>query len=635
MRGDKSFIPIGTDTMRPEDNSTFRNAADLARSAVEDRRTIPALFLYVTGRYDNPAAFVERVESGFEPISTAEFRNMVIDIALGLQAIDVNEGDRVAILSENRVEWAASDFAITCSAAVTVPISPLCSSEQLAFIIENSGARFAIVSTYRLLEKLRDCIPETMRDFTIVCMEGPPDTTADISIEEVAERGANRFPDREDRFTEIALSVTGTDLSTIMYTSGTTGVPKGVRLTHRNVVSNVLDIARALRVSPDDRCLSFLPLSHAFERTAGFLTIFYHGATIAYAESVSTVSRDLREVEPTIVVSVPRLYEKMEQGIRDDMSKMIRPLRSICSRALDLAHRCGRAKGEQRKLKGTMALCHRLADFLVYRKIRRNTGGKGRLFISGGAPLAADLAELLHGCGMPVLEGYGLTEASPVCTVNRPEHFTFGSVGLPLPGVRIKIAPDGEVLVSGENVMEGYQKLDEETGRCLVGGWLHTGDLGHIDEDGFLFLTGRKKEMIITSWGVNVSPLALEGHLKRSPYIQDIMVLGDGRPYIGALIVPAFDRLRDHPELDVESESDPETLCQNPQVCGLIENELERCLSDFSPKERIRKFVLIPRTFSIEKGELTSTMKLVRPVIERHFTREIGKIYEKTTGRTA
>ncbi len=605
------------------------DAFAVAQSAVEEKRTIPALFLYVTGRYANPAAFMERVRSGFEPISTSEFRNMVIEMALGLQAAGVKKGDRVALLSENRVEWAACDLAIACSGAVTVPVSPLCSSEQTAYILENADVRIAVVSTFSFLSKLDDCSPTSMKGQPAICMEGPPDRAGGLSIEEAAEQGVKRFPRRERHFTETTMSVAGNDLSTIMYTSGTTGSPKGVRLTHRNVVSNVLAISRALHVSSDDRCLSFLPLSHAFERTAGFLTIFYHGATIAYAESASTVSRDMIEVRPTIMVSVPRLYEKLEQAIRDEAARMVRPLGSICTWALGLAGR-KRSSGEEfREPAAVTKLCHRLADLLVYRKIRRRMGGCGRLFISGGAPLAADLAGLLHGCGIPVLEGYGLTEASPVCTVNRPDNFVFGSVGLPLPDVRIRIASDGEVLVSGENVMEGYQKLDRETSRCLADGWLHTGDLGYLDRDGFLFLTGRKKEMIITSWGVNISPLALEGRLKRSPLIQDAMVIGDGRPFIGALVVPAFDRLEEHPDLAVRGGWNPRELCHHNRAVELIRAELERCLSDFSRKERIRRFVLIPRPFSIEDGELTSTMKLVRPVIEQNFAREIGRIYDR------
>jgi long-chain acyl-CoA synthetase len=597
-----------------------------AREMIEEKLTIPSLFLYATTRYANPEAFLERVRSGFEPVSMEEFRRLVVDLSLGLTQAGMEEGDRVALVSENRIEWAAVDFAVSCAGGVTVPISPLASLAQTSHMIRDSGARFAVVSTREIARKLAAGTETGARDLAVYCMEGKDE--GDIkSLEDLALLGRGNEATAEALFLERALSVRKEDLSTIMYTSGTGGMPKGVRLSHANIVSNVLATSKALRVTPEDRCLSFLPLSHALERTAGFLTIFFNGASIAYAESVHTLSRDMREARPTILVSVPRLYEKIEKALRLESQRSAWPKRWFIARALSLAKEVGRARTRGEKPAMSLRAKLRLADFLVYRKVRAQFGGRVRLFISGGAPIDRALAETLYGCGILVLEGYGLTEASPICTVNRPESFKFGSVGLPLPGVSVEIAQDGEVLVKGENVMRGYQNLEEETRQYHVDGWLHTGDLGALDEEGFLTLTGRKKELLITSWGVNLFPAPIEQCLKRSPFIKDVVLVGDGRPFIAALIVPDPEIIAEHmgggPGLTSRD------LPENEGVRRLLVKEIESLSSHLSPGERIKEFAILPAEFSMEKGEITTTMKLVRSVIERNYRREIEFIYGK------
>jgi long-chain acyl-CoA synthetase len=556
---------------------------------------------------------------------------MVIQLSLGLRAVGMKKGDPVAIISENRVEWAASDFAISCAGGVTVPVSPLYSPSQLAHVLRDSGASRAFVSSLETVAMVQECFAGSGPELSYFILEGEPAGERVMSLEELARLGIERHPDGEKDFTKNALSVDQNDLSTIMYTSGTSGKPKGVRLSHRNITSNVIATSKALKVTPQDKCLSFLPLSHAFERTAGFLTIFYNGASIAYAESVYTVPRDLREVSPTILVSVPRLYEKMEQSMMEEADNMAWPKSVLFTWALELAKKTAHRITYKSNLPLPLRLKRVLADLLVYRRIRARMGGKVRMYISGGAPLEKELAEMFYGCGMLVLEGYGLTEASPTCTVNRIDSFKFGSVGLPLPGVTLRMTDEREVLVRGDNVMLGYQKLEEETKSSMSGEWLHTGDLGEIDEDGFLYLTGRKKEIIITSWGVTVAPTPVEFKIRRSPFIKDVALVGNGCPYIGALVIPDAERIAKHLKIQIRGENDSGILYENHDVRALIQSEIDKLSSHFSKKERIKRFRILPRNFSMERGELTTTYKLVRPVIEKNFRAEIELIYRENS----
>ncbi|MFQ6103680.1 MAG: AMP-dependent synthetase/ligase [Candidatus Glassbacteria bacterium] len=607
----------------------YKDKSVLTRCAVQSKLTIPSLFLYATGKFSNPSAFMVRGEDGFESVSTEEFRRMVIELSLGLQVHGLRKGDRVALVSDNRIEWAASDLAISCAGGVTVPISPLLTPTQTAHILRDADVGHAVVSSKELAEKIMDCKRQITSDFPIFVMEGDPPVAGTISLEELVLFGIELPQRGEEKFVENALSVDKNDLSTIMYTSGTSGLPKGVRLSHKNITSNVIAMTEALKVDESDRCLSFLPLSHAFERTAGFLAIFYSGATIAYAESVDTVARDLEEVKPTILVSVPRLYERMEQSIREKAETLGWLKRSIFGWAITLAKRSGRILSTCDELPFYLRWLRSIADILVYRKIRAKTGGRVRLFISGGAPLDTDIAEFFLGCGMLLLEGYGLTEASPTCAVNRPGSFRFGSVGLPLPGVKIALADDGEVLVRGENIMLGYQNMEEETQKVLVDGWLHTGDLGTIDSEGFLYLRGRKKELIITSWGVNVAPAWIEQRIKRSPYIKDVVLVGNGFPFIAALVVPDVEKIANHLGMEFEEGTDPGLVIEAEKTVDLIRKEIDRASSHLSPKERVKNCMLLSREFSVDRGELTVTMKPVRSVISAHFRKEIEEIYRR------
>jgi len=601
--------------------------AIFAKAAVEKRLTIPSVFLYVTGRFSNPEAFMERAGDGFEPIPLEEFRRMVIEISLGLEASGVKKGDPVALISENRIEWAAADLAIACLGAVTVPLSPLLASSQLADALENSGARHAFVSNGELAEKVLDCFGGLAIEHSIFLIEGGPTGNRVTTLEDLAAIGREQLPDGEQQFTRNALAVDKDDLSTILYTSGTGGTPNGVRLSHRNIVSNVISVSGVLRVTSEDRCLSFLPLSHAFERTAGFLTIFYSGASIAYAESVHTLMRDLKEVSPTILVSVPRLYEKIAQTTQDEAAGKTWPLGLVFDRAMKLAGNVTRCLASGRDLPALTKLLRGFADFIVYKRIKAALGGKVRLCISGGAALDRDIAETLYGCGLPIMEGYGLTEASPICCVNRLESFRFGSVGLPLPGVSVKISGNGEILVKGENVMMGYQKREGESSRTIRDGWLHTGDCGVLDDEGFLFITGRIKELIVTSWGVKVAPTSLEQKIKRSPYIKDLVIVGNDRPFCAALVVPDLERVGGRFEFGTFAVNDQAAICCDRRVSDLIRSEIDRFSSHLSNTELIKKFCLLPREFSMNKGEITTTYKPVRSMIQRNFAEEIESLY--------
>ena len=559
-------------------------------------------------------------------LSTAELADRIRALSMGLRSAGVEAGDRVALLSENRWEWMVADFGILTAGAVSVPIHPGLTARQMAYILADSGARAALVSTpeltARVLEARRD-VPglATVISFDGTASEGPgvrPLAAMFDAGRAHAEAHPGDYRRRRDQ-------VAPADLASIIYTSGTTGDPKGVMLTHANFAYNATACCGVFDFLPSDLALSFLPLCHVFERTVDYC-YYYSGCRVVHIGDLTQVTDSFARFRPTTFAAVPRLYEKMFAGIQERVPASRRWL-------VDWAVAQGkRAFGRRlagRPLGPWLSMTQALARRLVFQKIRQGLGGRWRFSISGGAPLAAELSEFFNSIDLPVLEGYGLTETSPVIAINSMVRPKPGTVGRPLPGLEVRIAEDGEIMTRGPHVMTGYWQAPDVTARTIdADGWLATGDLGCLDDDGYLAITDRKKEIIVTAQGKNIAPQPLENALKQLPSVSQAMVIGDRRPYLVALVVPDFERLaaRDHRAGTPAAE--PTALAADPTVRAAIQTELESISSRFAHHEQIRRFALLPRDFTQERDELTPTLKLKRRVIRQNFEAEIEALYQ-------
>jgi len=440
-------------------------------------------------------------------------------------------------------------------------------------------------------------------------------------------KGKRIADEKTDLFEKTALEVKPDDVASIIYTSGTTGIPKGVILTHDNFTSNIKTLAFLVEFTHKDMVLSFLPLSHVLERMCTF-AFLYKGCSIAYAESVETVADNLMEVQPHIMVSVPRLFEKIYAVVMDNVLESPALKRKIFFWAVKTGKEYGKRKLQKQSIPGLLRLKRNLADKLVFSKIIEKTGGRVRFFVSGGAPLPKEIADFFYALGLVVLEGYGLTETSPVIAVNTFENMKFGTVGHPIPGIDVKIAEDGEILTKGPNVMKGYYKKEAETKEAFEGGWFHTGDIGHLDEDGFLVITDRKKDIIITSGGKNVAPQQIENLIKRSPYISNVVVTGSTRKFISALIVPDFGKLEEYARLLNITYKNKIELVKNKEIVSFILAEINKCTPNLAPYEKVKKIILLYREFEEDKGELTPTLKVKRKIVEEKYRDLIDSMYE-------
>jgi long-chain acyl-CoA synthetase len=593
--------------------------------------TLADLPFHVMGRFPK-ALLVGRCGSeGIVGLSSKEFFERVRDVSLGLTALGVEAGDRVAIVSESRPEWSIADLGILCGGAITVPIYPTLSAPQARYILHDSSCRVAIVSTRVQLEKIQEVRHQLPSLSAVVLIDGfaDGDSPSVMSFDALADRGHARLTGDWGAgrdFREKTRATKSTDLATIIYTSGTTGEPKGVMLTHANLVSNMIAGAAVLGVMHEDVALSFLPLSHAFERLVSYIYL-YSGVTICFAESLDTIGRDIVQVRPTVMTGVPRVFEKlhtrvMEKGLAETGLK-----RSIFQWAIDVAHRRGREQLGGEPAGVLVQLQAALADRLVFAKIRENLGNRIRFLVSGSAPLPTSIAEFFQGVGLPIIEGYGLTETSPVLTVNPPGAPRLGTVGPAIPDVELRIADDGEILARGPNIMQGYLNKPEATAEALRDGWFHTGDIGTLDTDGYLTITDRKKDLLITSGGKKIAPQPLEAVLKHNPLVAEAVLLGDRRKHAVALIVPDFKALeRRLKELDrpLAPRAD---LVTRADVLALYQEVVDAINRDLAQYERIKKIALLPTEFSIESGELTPTLKVRRKVVEQQWKELIERLY--------
>ncbi|UCH33783.1 MAG: long-chain fatty acid--CoA ligase [Armatimonadota bacterium] len=598
-----------------------------------ERTTIPAVFRRQVARYGDRTALMCKREGAYRGMSWREYDRLVRDLALGLMSLGLEPRQQVAVLCENCPEWVIADLAIISAGAVNVPIYMTLTPKQVEYILADSQSRIAIVSNPEQLQKVlraKANLPLLEHVICIACPEPRPDPAV-LSWAEVMERGAKRAQEGgAAALDERVAGLDPDDLASIIYTSGTTGDPKGVMLTHDNFLSNAQASLSVLPIDERDLALDFLPLSHVFARTCDHYFMLVSGVPLAFAQSVDSVADDMLEVRPTIMIAVPRFYEKTYARVMDARAELTGFARTVFDWALRLGEARIRAMRQGRSPSLWFRLKYALAHRLVYRKIHARLGGRLRFFVSGGGPLSRELAEFFGGVGVKICEGYGLTESSPTICVNRVERVKYGTVGPPIPGVEVRIAEDGEILTRGRHVMQGYFGKEQETAEAIVDGWLRTGDIGVLDEDGYLSITDRKKDIIVTAGGKNVAPQLIENALKTDPFISQIVIHGDKRKFLSALVVPNFEQLEPWARQQGLTFSCRAELVGLREVYAWIEARISEKLSEFARYEQIRRFTILDREFTMGDGEVTPSLKIKRKVVAERYRDLVEAMYRDT-----
>lgn len=626
--------------------------------------TIPQIFFNQAVKYREKRAliFKDHTDGSWHEISWLEFSKKVKLLLAYLRSIGIKKGDRVLILSENRPEWVISDLAILSLGAISVPAYYTSTSEQIKYIIENSGAKVFIVSTEHQLGKIVDTKVDDKTGCkvgNIVLMDNAT-SSLPAGILSLSEVFNNEVYLSDNESEAILDNIDDSDTASILYTSGTTGDPKGVILTHKNFISNASACLKVVHVYEDDLFLSFLPLSHGFERTVGYYAPLFSGATIAYAENIEKLLQNIQEVRPTIILGVPRFYEKTYSAILDKINKGSWLKKNIFNRAIAIGQKSSNLRRIQRLSTPLSSNCLRqgdknhlsninatskdnlspppdaffrfkekIASILVFNKIKAGMGGRLRFFISGGAPLSPDIQDFFDALGLVIIEGYGLTETSPVITCNSLTDRKRATVGRPLPGIDVKISDDGEIITRGENLMTGYYNNDKATKEVIKNGWFHTGDIGALDDEGYLSITDRKKDIIVTSGGKNISPQNIESTLIVNQLIKQVMVYGDCKKYLTALIVPDIDMLEGVSCSKSFSLSSGNNFVNDSKIVSLYAVLIDDLLTGFASHEKIRRFILLKKEFSMESGEITPTLKMNRKRITKRYQTVLDDLYEK------
>ncbi len=586
------------------------------------------LFFGAIDRFSSKrAALRYKDNNAWHDITHQEMAQRVRHTALGLLEIGIEPGGKVAILSINRPEWAIADFACLTARCADVPIYPTLPAQQVAYVLRDAGATAVFVSDreqYAKIAEIRDDVPALRH---VIMFEDADDGPGVMSHRELMQRGAaaeGKYPS----YKQDALAVTPDDLATLIYTSGTTGDPKGVMLSHGNFASNVVAALKVVSIGPDDSGLSLLPLSHSFERMAGHYTLFHAGATINYAESIDAVAANMGEVHPTVMLAVPRLYEKIYGRVLENALAGGGAKRKIFFWAKRNAEAWADLELAGEPIPAWLGLKKKIGDRLVFSKLQARTGGRIRFFVSGGAPLAPEIAKFFYSAGLPILEGYGLTETSPLISINPLEQPKMGSVGPSVPGVEVRIAEDGEILARGPNIMQGYYNKPEATEEAIdAEGWFHTGDIGELDADGYLRITDRKKDIIVTAGGKNIAPQPIENTVKTNKFIENAVMIGDKRKFPVMLLVPNQNAVVAWAtERGIPADDYPR-LIEHPDVVAMVEREAMGNMRDLAHFEAPKKFALLADDFTIEKGEITPTLKVKRRVVTQRYADRIEALY--------
>lgn len=609
--------------------------------AVRLPNTLAGLPFTVADQHTRPDLIGRSTAAGVERMSGRELADRVRAFGVGLASLGLARGDRALLLAESRPEWLIADFAVLACGSVNTPVYPTLAADQVAFILRDCEARLAICSTAAQLDKVL-AVAHTAGALTAVVVMDPPavlpvhEHATVYTFADLLARGRQMLrddPAAAHRFEERLSAVSPADLATLIYTSGTTGTPKGVMLTHDNLMANLRDICQVLSLSEADVALSFLPLCHTFERMVACVYLA-QGTAMVFAESNDTIARDLLQVRPTVMTGVPRVFEKFQARILERGAALTGPRRALFDWAMGVARMRGRLVPDGRSLTPGQRLASAVAERLVFRKVRAGLGGRFRFIVSGSAPLVPEVGRFFFGLGLSIIEGYGLTETSPVLTVTPHKAIRFGAVGVALPSVRLKIADDGEILAQGPNVMVGYYKRPEETAEALRDGWFHTGDIGSLDADGYLRITDRKKELLVTSGGKKIAPQPIEGLFRAHALVSEAVLVGEQRHFPAVLLVPDFAALAHDLHLPRPADdAGAAALLGRPDVLAKYEAivaDVNRGLAQF---ERLKQFRLLPREFTQASGELTPTLKVKRRVVEQKYREVIDGIYAESPGR--
>ncbi len=583
-------------------------------------------------RYSAKAALKEKVNGVYRSITYQEMKERVEQVAVFLLNSNLDAGDRVALLSENRPEWPIVDMGIISAGMVNVPIYPTLTASQVAYIVNDSGTKGIVVSSSAQLDKVRHLLKDCPQLEWVICLDDCHDIELQgvrlLDYKTLLAEGESLMKTRRAELDARLQLAKPSDMVSIVYTSGTTGNPKGVMLSHSNFASNAMAAAEAMGFNYNQTSLSFLPLSHVLERVVNYV-MQYCGATIAYAESIDTIGDNLQEVKPSAFVAVPRVFEKIYTRILQNIENDKPLKRKIFYWALGIGKQASAYTTQGKSMPTTLAAKHALADKLVFSKIRARTGGNLEFAVSGGAPLMKELAEFFFAVGINIYEGYGLTETSPVICINRPKHVKPGTVGQVLEHVDVKIAEDGEILARGPNIMQGYFNNPEATAEVInQDGWFHTGDIGELDADGYLKITDRKKEIIVMSNGKNVAPQPLENKIKTSPYIEQAVLVGNNQKYMAALIYPNFEALEKVAKEQGFKAESPEEMAKSKAVEDFLRREIDQLTEEFARYEKVKKFALLTEEMTQENDCLTPTLKLKRRVIQQKYEQLIHSLFE-------
>jgi long-chain acyl-CoA synthetase len=606
------------------------DTAALRTSSSDEPATLVDVFTRVARTHRRPDTLNYKSGDRWLSVSSDEMLQRAKHIAAGLHTLSVKPGDRVALLSESRVEWTLTDAGSIFARTVDVPIYPTLTPPQVRYILNDSGANVLFVANHEKFVELKDVLGECPAVKHVIFFEPEGVTAAEgLTLAQLEEKGRELEQRDAGHVARMSAQTTPDDLATIIYTSGTTGEPKGVMLTHANLVSNLIDSSGHLSFGAHDIALSVLPLSHVFERQAMYMYL-HRGMSVYFAESLQTIGPNLREVRPTVLVGVPRIFEKIYQRIRERGAEAGKVSEAMLEWSVAVGREHANYSLAHREIPATLKLKHAIASKLVFSKWKKAFGGRIRLLVSGGAALPDDLSYIYIGAGIPIVQGYGLTETSPVITTSRIEDNRVGTVGTAIPNVDIRIAEDGEIEVRGPNVMRGYYNKPEETHAVFTSdGWFKTGDIGALDKDGFLRITDRKKELFKTSGGKYISPQPIEQAIKGSRFVNQVVLIGAERKFPAALIVPVWEQLESYCKLkgiEVKSRSE---LCKHPRIVDLIQRQIDGLTPNLAKYERIKKVALLENEFTIEGGELTPTLKVKRRVIDQKYRDVIERIYEE------
>jgi long-chain acyl-CoA synthetase len=590
--------------------------------------TLVEVFAGVARQHKRPDTLNYKSGGRWVSISSDEMIERAKRIAAGLHAIGVQRGDRVALLSESRVEWTLTDAGSIFGGAIDVPIYPTLTPPQVRYILNDSGACVLFVANRENSVELKDVLGECPQVKHIIFFDAEGVTADDgLTLAQLEQKGRElqeRDPGLVDR---VAFEIKPDDLATIIYTSGTTGEPKGVMLTHSNLVSNLVDSSGHLSFGEHDTALSVLPLSHVFERQAMYMYL-HKGMAVYFAESLLTIGANLREVHPTVLVGVPRIFEKIYQRIRERAAERGKLSVVLLAWSVSVARDYATLLIGHRPIPAFLKFKHWLASKLIFSKWQHAFGGRMRILVSGGAALPEDLAFIYIGAGIPIVQGYGLTETSPVITTSKLEDNRPGTVGKAIPNVEIRIAEDGEIEVRGPNIMQGYYNKPEETRAVFTSdGWFKTGDIGALDQEGYLCITDRKKELFKTSGGKYIAPQPIEQAIKGSRFVNQVVLIGAERKFPAALVVPVWEQIESYCRLKGIEVTSHSKLCRHPRIIDLIQRQIDGLTPNLAKYERIKKVALLENEFTIEGGELTPTLKVKRRVIDEKYRNVIEQLY--------